>query len=163
MINSSVVVNDGADNIKISNGGVYRNLYLRMSPDGGHVDGMQSQGNTDWVIDNVVIEIPSPHQGVTGAILIENLRGGNQGFADVVGTMNRVKLIGTGPYHNDIRLQNNTAADMTVTVTNIDWSQAHPDSVLLLTGSPSTLTVYVDDSVPPSRISGAQNATIIRI
>ena len=162
MENASVVV-DGGDNIKIATDGVYRNLYLRMASNGGHLDAMQSQGNSGWVIDNVVIEIPTPSSSVTGAIIIENLRGGGAGYRDVVGTINRLKLIGTGPYHHDIRLQNNAAATMTVTVTNVDWSQAHPDSVLLLTGTPATLTVYVDDSVPDDRIKGAANATVIRI
>ena len=162
MENASVVV-DGGDNIKIATDGVYRNLYLRMATAGGHLDAMQSQGNSGWLIDNVVIEIPSPSPSVTGAIIIENLRGGGAGYGDVVGTINRLKLIGTGPWHHDIRLQNNPAATMTVTITNVDWSDAHPDSVLLLTGSPATLTVYVDDSVPDSRIKGAANATVIRI
>ena len=162
MENASVVV-DGGDNIKIATDGVYRNLYLRMATAGGHIDAMQSQGNSGWLIDNVVIEIPSPSPSVTGAIIIENLRGGGAGYRDVVGTINRLKLIGTGPWHHDIRLQNNPAATMTVTITNVDWSDAHPDSVLLLTGTPATLTVYVDDSVPDSRIKGAANATVIRI
>jgi hypothetical protein len=162
MENASVVV-DGGDNIKIATDGVYRNLYLRMATSGGHIDAMQSQGNSGWLIDNVVIEIPSPSPSVTGAIIIENLRGGGAGYGDVIGTINRLKLIGTGPWHHDIRLQNNPAATMTVTITNVDWSDAHPDSVLLLTGTPATLTVYVDDSVPDSRIKGAANATVIRI
>ena len=38
-------------------------------------------------------------------------------LGDVVGTINRLKLIGTGPWHHDIRLQNNPAATMTVTIT----------------------------------------------
>ena len=163
MINASVRINNGADNIKLSSGGVYRNLYLRMGTSGGHLDAIQGQGETDWVIDNVVIEIPSPHSGVTGGILIHSKRGGNQGDADVTGVINRLKLIGTGPFHHDIRFSTASGSNMTITLTNVDWSEAHPDSVVVLTGSPSTLTVYLDDSVPASRIKGADNATIIRI
>ena len=52
---------------------------------------------------------------------------------------------------------------MTITLTKVDWSEARPSSHLVLTGSPSTLTVYLDDSVPAGRITGAENPTIIRI
>jgi hypothetical protein len=162
MINSSVLVNNGADNIKLSSGGVYRNLYLTMGLDGGHLDAIQGQGETNWIIDNVVIDIPS-HEGVTGAIFIQSMQGGNQGYADVTGTINRLKLVGTGPFHHDVRLGQDGGAEMTITITNVDWSQADPDSKLVLSGSPSLLTVYLDDSVPSSRIVGADNATIIRI
>jgi hypothetical protein len=163
MVNSSVRINNGADNIKLSSGGVYRNLYLRMGASGGHLDAIQGQGETNWVIDNVVIEIPSPHDGVTGAIFIQNMMGGGQGYSDVTGVINRLKLIGTGPFHHDIRFGSSGGKRTTITLTNVDWSEAHPDSHLVLTGSPSTLTVYLDDSVPASRITGAENATIIRI
>jgi hypothetical protein len=161
MENSSVVV-EGGDNIKIADGGIYRNLYLRMATSGGHLDAMQVQGNTGWRIEDVVVDIPSPTDSVTGAVIVENKVGGGGGYRDVIGTIDGLKIIGTGPWHHDIRLQNDPAASMSITITNVDWSQAHAESVLVLTGSPQSLTVYLDDSVPPSRIRGAANATIVR-
>jgi hypothetical protein len=163
IVDASIKVNNGADNVKLSDGGVYRNLYLTMGLSGGHLDGFQGQGETDWVIDNVVIEMPSPHRGITGAVFIQNMMGGSQGYADVTGTINRLKLIGTGPFGHDIRFNQSGGKRMTITLTNVDWSQADPGSRVVLSGSPSLLTVYLDDSVPNNRIMGADNATIIRI
>jgi hypothetical protein len=147
--NGSVYANN-ADNIKLGINSRYENLYLVMAPSGAHLDAMQGQGASGVTMNNITIVMQN-HSGVTSAILFQSLLGGGgDQHTDVTFDLNCIKLVGSGPYGHDIRVDYKSGADVTGRITNVSMS----GSILITDrGGGGNCRIEVDASALPHVVS----------
>ena len=157
-VSDGSVYANGGDNIKLGDNSHYESLYLAMSESGRHLDAMQGQGATGVTVRNVTIRMTN-HRGVTGAILLQTrLGGGGDRHRDITFSLDCIRLIGTGPFGHDIRVDYKNGAGVTGRITNIDM-----EGTIQITdrGGGGTCRVEVDTTALPH--VSTNDCTVIEI